>query len=240
MEKRTKSHLMGLEKFRHIYFHLCRKQFIRSLTWSVSSTLLIVFFGILFSSKNGFQLITIVTEVGLKITPPLLGFTLSSFALVVGFKDDNLMKKLKGHITKCGISMYLQLVVTFIAMLGSVFLCLLLCVFSKIILSFEIKVNEDIFQYVQYVNYIFFTIITLMVFYALFAIKDLLSNLYSLGNSSNNLYQVENDKQKEMQQSCISKEHKLVFNDNNIFVYIFMGILYVIDFIKQIVTKIRR
>ena len=93
MEKRTKSHLMGLEKFRHIYFHLCRKQFIRSLTWSVSSTLLIVFFGILFSSKNGFQLITIVTEVGLKITPPLLGFTLSSFALVVGFKDDNLMKK---------------------------------------------------------------------------------------------------------------------------------------------------
>ena len=228
MEKQTKSNLMGLERFRHIYFHLCRKQFVRSLKWSVFSTLLIVLFGIFLSSKNGFQLIAIVTEVGLKITPPLLGFTLSSFALVIG---------LKGHITRCGISMYLQLVVTFIAMLGSVFLCLLLCVFSKIILSFEIKVNEDIFQYVQYANYIFFIIITFMVFYALFAIKDLLSNLFSLGKSSNNLHQVENDMQKEVQQSCISKEHE--FNDNNIFVYIFMVILYIVDFFKQIGKRLR-
>lgn len=238
MEKQTKSNLMGLERFRHIYFHLCRKQFIRSLKWSVFSTLPIVLFGIFLSSKNGFQLIAIVTEVGLKITPPLLGFTLSSFALVIGFKDDTLMRKLKGHITRCGISMYLQLVVTFIAMLGSVFLCLLLCVFSKIILSFEIKVNEDIFQYVQYANYIFFIIITFMVFYALFAIKDLLSNLFSLGKSSNNLHQVENDKQKELQQSCISKEHE--FNDNNIFVYIFMIILYIVDYFKKIGERLRR
>lgn len=79
-----------------------------------------------------------------------------------------------------------------------------------------------------------------MVFYALFAIKDLLSNLFNLGKSSNNLHQVESDKQKEVQQSCISKEHKLDFNDNNIFVYIFMAILYILDFLKQIGKRFRR
>ena len=90
-QKQTTHSSMGLEGFGYIYFHLCRSQFIKSLKWAGVSTLLIVVCGIFMSSKDSLQLVSIITEIGLKVMPPLLGFTLSSFALVIGFKDDALM-----------------------------------------------------------------------------------------------------------------------------------------------------
>lgn len=234
MGKQTTHSSMGLEGFGYIYFHLCRSQFIKSLKWAGVLTLLIVVCGIFMSSKDSLQLVSIITEIGLKVMPPLLGFTLSSFALVIGFKDDALMNKLKKHQTRNGISMYLQLVVTFIAMLGSVFICLLLCVVSHLILSFGIEVGNQIFEYTRYGNYACFVLMTFVVFYALFAVKDLLSNLFSLGRASNSLYQAEK-RAKVHNQNIEIKSKK--YEDNNVFVYIFMGILSVAQFIHKVVCK---
>lgn len=141
------------------------------------------------SSKNSYELITSVTELGLRVTPPLLGFTLSSFALVVGFKDDTLMTKLKSHRTKAGITMYQQLVVTFVAMLASVFMCLMLCVVSRLFLSFEITVKAEMYKSVCWINVVWLIVLSFSLFYALYAVKDLLSNLFSLGQTSNSLFE---------------------------------------------------
>lgn len=235
MERHSTHSSMGLEGFKYIYFHLCRNQFRKSLKWSVFSTIVIVLCGIIMSSKNSFQLVSIVADAGLKIAPPLLGFTLSSFALVVGFKDDVLMQKLKNYQTSNGISMYLQLVVTFIAMLGSVFICLLLCVIFHLILAFDIKVCDRIFEYVQYINYACFAFLTFFVFYALFAIKDLLSNLFSLGRSSDNLHKAKQDLRKIHGQYTEVGNANVEYN--NIFVYIFIGILNVLKVLRKIFNK---
>ena len=226
---------MGLKLFWHIYFRICRAQFKKSLRWSGISTLIVALCGIFLSSKNGFLLMSVVTELGLKITPPLLGFTLSSFALVVGFKDDVLMRKLKDYQTSNGISMYLQLVVTFVAMLGAVFVCLLACVVFHLFLSFDIKVCGQLFKIFKYINYACFVLQTFLMFYALFAIKDLLSNLFSLGKSSDSLHKsVKLQKGKQhVENEC--KEIEC----NNIFVYVFMGIFYVIKFFKNMIGIVK-
>ena len=110
--------------------------------------------------------------------------------------------------------MYLQLVVTFIAMLGSVFVCLLLCVVSHLILSFGIEVENQIFEYIKYGNYACF--------------------LFSLGRASNSLYQAEK-RAKDQNQNLEVKSKKS--EDNNVFVYIFMGILSIAKFIHEVVCK---
>ena len=208
MGKQTTHSSMGMEGFGYIYFHLCRSQFMKSLKWSGISTLLIVVCGIFMSSKDSLQLVSLLTALGLTVMPPLLGFPLSSFAPATALKHDALMNKLKKHQTRNGISMYLQLVVTFIAMLGSVFVCLLLCVVSHLILSFGIEVGNQIFEFTMYVNYACFVLLTFVVFYALFAVKDLLSNLFSLGRASNSLYQAE-ERAKVQNQNLEVKSKKI-------------------------------
>lgn len=228
----------GWKGFIYIYFHLCQKQFLKSLKWSLVLTFIMALSGATLSAKNSYQLISVVVDLGLKIAPPLLGFTLSSFALVVGFKDDALMRKLKDHITERGISMYQQIVVTFIAMLVSVFLCLLLCVVLHIFLSFDIKVSEQTFKYAKYGNFFCFMLQTFMVFYALFAIKDLLSNLFSMGQSSNKLYQIE--KEGQIHNLYNTSEELASNKENKFFVYFFMVILYLIKFLKNVLRIFRR
>lgn len=110
----------------------------------------------------------------------------------------------------------------------------LLCVVSHLILSFGIDVGNQIFEYIRYGNYACFVLLTFVVFYALFAVKDLLSNLFSLGRASNSLYQAEK-RAKVHNQNIEIKSKK--YEDNNVFVYIFMGILSVAQFIHKVVCK---
>lgn len=107
--------------------------------------------------------------------------------MIVGVNDVNIAERLKNHKTKTGITMYQQLYTTFIAMLGSIFLLLLESVVLHYVL--EADISLDFPMIVDVIDFIVFLGYAVTMFYALFAVKDLLSNLFSLGQTANNIYQ---------------------------------------------------
>lgn len=186
VRKRATLESMGWRGFFYVYFKCCKKQLWHSARWSVVATIGISLM-IPFSTKTLFEMIVCLTDIGLKVAPPLLGFTLSGYALIVGFKDGNLSERIKLHVTKNGLTMYQQLYTTFVAMLGAIFLLLI----ESSILYIAIKAELQCKISVVIVNSIVFPVYSFSMFYALFAVKDLLSNLFSLGQVTNNYYKSE-------------------------------------------------
>ncbi|MFU2358779.1 MAG: glycosyltransferase [Bacteroidales bacterium] len=176
----------GWRGFRHIYFLYCKKQFKHSFIWACCAVAFIAVVAFL-SNKSYFELLIVLSDIGLKVAPPLLGFTLSGYAMIVGVNDVNIAERLKNHKTKTGITMYQQLYTTFIAMLGSIFLLLLESVVLHYVL--EADISLDFPMIVDVIDVIVFLGYAVTMFYALFAVKDLLSNLFSLGQTANNIYQ---------------------------------------------------
>lgn len=190
----------GWRGFRHVYFHYCGKQFRHSLIWSSVFVIIAIVISY-FSTKTFIELLEIMIDMGLKITPPLLGFTLSGYALVVGLNDASISELLKTHKTQSGIPMYQQLYTTFIAMLSSIFFLLLESVMLNYVIKADVVLNVA-WDILDIINFLVFLIYTFTLFYAIFAIKDLLSNLFSLGQTANNIYQnkikaMEKEKQNE-------------------------------------------
>lgn len=176
----------GWRGFRHVYFHFCRKQFKHSFVWSCCAVAFVTVVSF-FSGKSYFELLVVLSDIGIKVAPPLLGFTLSGYSLIVGVNDVTIAERLKSHKTKFGITMYQLLYTSFIAMLGSIFLLLLESVVLHYVLEADISLDFPII--VDIIDVIVFLGYTLTMFYALFAVKDLLSNLFSLGQTANNIYQ---------------------------------------------------
>lgn len=169
----------GLLGFEILYFDFCRDQFKRSLKYTSIFTLLS--FIIILVSKHGFfYFIKVVTDIGLNVTPDILGFTIAGYAMIVGLSNTNAMNILKGSVLDSGISMFQQLNTTFIAMLLSALLNLILCVIAKIVTAAEIKVPLCSWL-IESFNGLSYLILVISTFYVVFSIKDLLSNLFSLG-----------------------------------------------------------
>ncbi len=186
-KKPVSSGTKGWRGFRYVYFRYCGKQFRHSLIWSSVFVLITIAISY-FSPKTFVELLEIMTDMGLKIAPPLLGFTLSGYALVVGVNDASISELLKTHKTQSGIPMYQQLYTTFIAMLSSIFFLLLESVLLNYVIKADVVLNVA-WDILDIINSLAFLIYTLTLFYAIFAIKDLLSNLFSLGQTANNIYQ---------------------------------------------------
>ena len=182
----------GWKGFRYIYFYVCKEQFHRSLKKSCYLLSIILLLTLL-SEKTFYEFISILADIGLRVSPPLLGFTLSGYALVVGVNDKTMAEKIKSSTTQNGITMYQQLYTTFIAMLGSIFLLLIESVVIYFALntniSIESSLNNFVMQYIMsFINFVIFVLLAFTLSYSLMAIKDLLSNLFSLGQTTNNLY----------------------------------------------------
>ena len=140
-----------------------------------------------------YEFISILVDIGLRVSPPLLGFTLSGYALVVGVNDKAMAEKIKSSTTRNGITMYQQLYTTFIAMLGSIFLLLVESVIIYYALNANISIGNPLNKFgmpyiMNFINFMGFVVLAFTLSYALLAIKDLLSNLFSLGQTTNNLY----------------------------------------------------
>lgn len=182
----------GWKGFKYIYFYVCKEQFYRSLKKSCY-LLSIILLPTLLSEKTYYEFISILVDIGLRVSPPLLGFTLSGYALVVGVNDKAMAEKIKSSTTRNGITMYQQLYTTFIAMLGSIFLLLVESVIIYYALNANISIGNPLNKFgmpyiMNFINFMGFVVLAFTLSYALLAIKDLLSNLFSLGQTTNNLY----------------------------------------------------
>jgi hypothetical protein len=169
----------GLKGFEILYFDLCRKQFLRSLRYSSVFTFLMVIIALI-SSKEWLHFIKVIINIGLNITPDILGFTIAGYAMIVGLSNTNAMNTLKESQTDEGISMFQLLNTTFIAMLLSALLNLLFCIIAKVVIEAEIESPLCTWM-IDMFNGISFLVLMMSTFYVVFSIKDLLSNLFSLG-----------------------------------------------------------
>ncbi len=176
MTTENKNRKIGLSGFIYLYFVKCRKDFAKSLVWSLIMTA-ICSFGYYHSSKVTWDLLLMVLDINLRVAAPILAFTLAGYSVIMGKASD----KLKTIKTKSGLSMYQKLNTTFMAMLLSTMTNLLLTVLIKIWMSSEINIALPCDCMEDLVNNVGLFMMTLLLFYMIFTIKDLLSNLFSLG-----------------------------------------------------------
>lgn len=167
---------VGLSGFCYLYFVICRKDFMKSIKWSLIMCILCCF-AYCYSTKNTWDLLRIVLDLSIKIAAPILAFTLAGYSVIMGKATD----KLRSIPTKSGLSMYQKLNTTFMSMLLSTMTNLILSVFILIWMSSEVDIVLPCECMVEIVNSIGLFVMTLLLFYMLFTIKDLLSNLFSLG-----------------------------------------------------------
>ena len=78
-------------------------------------------------------------------------------------------------------------------MLGSIFLLLVESVIIYYALNANISIGNPLNKFgmpyiMNFINFMGFVVLAFTLSYALLAIKDLLSNLFSLGQTTNNLY----------------------------------------------------
>lgn len=177
MTTEDKFRKIGISGFRYLYFVKCWKDFAKSLWWSLclSSLCCVAYF---FSSKTAWDLLEVVIDINLRISAPILAFTLAGYSVIMGKASD----KLKNIKTKSGLTMYQKLNTTFMAMLLSTMTTLLLSVIVLIFMASGIGfVLLPCDFWVTFINNAVLFMMTLLLFYMILTIKDLLSNLFSLG-----------------------------------------------------------
>ena len=168
----------GLRGFFFQYFYKCTKEFIKSLIYSMLLTIVLI---IVYcrSDSSGIELLNNILSVSLKISPPLLAFTLAGYSVIMG-KDS---KGLIEHKTSSGITMYQQLNATFVAMLLSALISLTITMTFSFIATANMSTGcEEIDRVINFMAFIF---VSFLLSYTLFAVKDLISNLFSLGQYIN-------------------------------------------------------
>lgn len=100
--------------------------------------------------------------------------------------------------------MYQLLYTTFIAMLGSIFLSLLWSIIIHFAIQADLRFASSSLLFINagiIINFVIFFLYTFVLSYAIFAIKDLLSNLFSLGQTVNRLYIKKSETEKQMNDS---------------------------------------
>ena len=170
----------GLKGFIIQYFFKCTKEFQKSLINSVLLTIILIIVYIK-SDRSDIDLLNNILSISLKVSPSLLAFTLAGYSVIMG-KDSKGLKKYK---TFSGITMYQQLNATFIAMLLSALICLIVTAVVSFIASANISTeNEDVDRVI---NFSSFSLVSFLLSYTFFAVKDLISNLFSLGQYINQI-----------------------------------------------------
>lgn len=171
-------YLPGLKGFRYHYFTTCRKDWCDSLKHSSALTVLLMV-PYMLSSKSGFELILIAVDVVLRICVPLLAFMLAGYSLIMGKEIEGLTSS----TTKSGLSMYQKLNTVFVAMLVATLTCVMITVSVAIVAKCEIVLPcMNSFQTIlTLINAFVYLAIVFFLSYMLFCVKDLLSNLFSLG-----------------------------------------------------------
>jgi len=185
---KTYNNKAGINSFFVLYFVGCREQFKKSLRFSAILTLILILL-YFFSPVNGYTILLSLSNICLAVSPAILGFTLAGYSIIINVADKEILALLKRTKLKNDISMYQRLYTTFVAMLLSMFCTLLIGSVTKLLISLNLGCTctcEFFIIIIDIVNGIWFALETFLLLYSIFSVKDLISNLYSLGQVSKN------------------------------------------------------
>jgi len=135
-----------------------------------------------FTGKDSFELLSFIAGLIVTIVPGILGFTLTGYALLMGFCNSDILNGLKKHKPQGREhSMFQILNSTFAVVLYVLFFTTLLGSFVSIIIKAEIPMCPYIIQYAECYNYLWFFVLVLALFYAINSIKDIVINIFNFG-----------------------------------------------------------
>jgi len=184
------------------------ENFSRSLSIPI---LLTTFMGsvVFLSGKNVFSILVSVIDLALSILPNLLGFLFGVYALIIGFSNIDLLKKMAEFYPeqkKQKISLYQSTSAIFSFLLVLLVFSLILCFTIKFIVSLEIHLSDDNYRTIEFyigllnmqrisfhidfyrhceitLNWTALISVLFLVNYSLFALLDAIKNVFAFTQS---------------------------------------------------------
>lgn len=160
--------------------YTCKKLWASS-KWPLLCTLMIlpVF---IFSTRTSLFFIAEITSLIISIIPNVLGFLLGGYALLMGFSGSNIVETMsKSKDDKP--TLYQKQNTVFAMALFALFLGLVTGVIVELVLKAEIVIPLPYADYlpIEQFNYVILCLLCYMLFYAVFAIKDMVINVFNFG-----------------------------------------------------------
>ena len=157
------------------------KSWRKSCVWPLvyTMTLLPIFY---FSDESALFFIDEITTQVITIVPNILGFLLGGYALLMGFSSDNIIKIMsKSNNNKA--TLYQKQNAVFAIALFALFVGLIISLFVSLILKAKIRIPYSYCQYfpIEMFNYVVLTLLCFILFYSIFAIKDMVINVFNFG-----------------------------------------------------------
>ncbi|MES2479949.1 MAG: hypothetical protein V4561_12745 [Bacteroidota bacterium] len=162
--------------------------------YSIVITFLICLLIAVFKSEQSYDLLKEITEMVVSIFPNLLGFSLGGYAIVVGFSNNELIKKAT-KIRKYSVFQQLSAIfaMTVLFQVITVFIALIITCFIKFE-STEILPNL-IGSFGNYVNVISLFLLLLGAVYSLVMTPYIVYNLFTLSQLVNSHFTIEKAKE---------------------------------------------
>lgn len=161
----------------------------------------VVSFAICVLSKNTpVSFISLIADLILNISPVVIGFLLSGYALIIGFSSNEVMKFMsnkpnaKDEDNNSNATLYQKQNVVFAIAIICILFGLLFAVITSIVLKSEVNFLPNNLSTTLF-NNIIVLILLFIVYFSIFAIKDMVINVFNFGQLIHYLIQ------KEMNQS---------------------------------------
>lgn len=151
----------------------------------------------LLSPKNPIFFIDIISGIILNISPGVIGFLLSGYAIIIGFSSNEVVKFMSKKSKESDGTLYQQQNAVFAVSIFSILIGLVSALFIRFI--FESGVNffpNDL--YTDVFNYIVLSLILFIAYYSIFTIKDMIINVFNFGQLIHYLIQKEISKKNNL------------------------------------------
>lgn len=150
----------------------------------------------LFSSNEAIYYIALLTDIVLNISPGVIGFLLSGYAIIIGFSSNEVVRFMSNKSQKTDRTLYQKQNAVFAVSIFSLLIGLIFAIFTNFILKTEVNffsfdVATKIF------NSVVLFLLLFIVYFSVFSIKDLIINVFNFGQMIHYLMQKQIKKQDE-------------------------------------------
>lgn len=175
-------HIVGWEAVFQIY---PLNNFIKSI-WKPCCLLICSYVLFVLSDKSAFEMIGYVSDKIISIYPSVVGFVLTGYALMIGLSDTQLVKAMcQNHKGSSKPSMFQVVNATFVVILLSLLSTLLAGFVSNWLIALNISLCYMTEVLKKFVNHTALLLLLFLVYYSLFALFDVIINIFNFGQFAN-------------------------------------------------------
>lgn len=165
-----------------IVWRIYSKENLCKSIWLPAILTVVSFFVCFFSGKDSLVFLEYVSSTILSVGPNMLGFTLSGYALMMGFSNSDFIKGLI-NFKEDGkeYSLFQSLNSVFAVVLGMMFLTTLVGAFASVVLKANLPMPAMLLSITSLYNWSCLFVLLFLMFYTINAIKDIVINIFNFG-----------------------------------------------------------